>query len=747
MSLLFVNHLICFSILAAVLPFNAALSYFSRPKHILNRIFAAYMAVIAWWGLFTILMITAPSKGPGFLWDRLCLSGAIFIPTTFFHFVSVYTRRYQRLKVFIWLSYALSFCFLLALWSSRYFIVDVRPKFGLNYFSIPGPLYLIFIFFFASCVIGAVISLWLSARYGHTEKIRQQSKILFWLSVIGYTGGGANYLLVYDVNVPFLFEIANYGVVVHGVAIPYIIFRYRFLDIEVIIKKTLVFAGLFGFVAGTVSLVVYLLNTYLATFIGINNTLATGAAIVIAILLYDPVKSLLVNLTDHYLFQKKEDFRKILNRLSGKIITILDLDRVAETILETFKDSLRAETGVILLKDERGFQTLNSFGLEGRGASKTYPAEDPLIQHFARDPQIIHLASDESSASLPVLVLARLEAFKAAVAIPLFLHGELIGVVALGKKKSDQEYGQDEIEYFPTVAGQVSIALSNARLYHESILARKRIEEMQLELIHRQKMAFVADLVKGLAHEIFNPLLPVFHTLEALERDTLVGLYQVFKAEKASLQPQSRQDYFKHLQDLNTGLETLRESTRHIHLVIDTLEKMQKEDKETIGPFDFKTFLKDSGALIGVELHGGARQVATREEVPRGLPPVKGNPTLLAQVFVNLYKNAIHAMERSLERKITIKALVDPQDPGFLKIDFSDTGSGIPADILPKIFDFGFTTKGKKGQGIGLNQCKLIIEKFGGSIQCTSQGGKGTTFALRLPIYKEVKSDSDFNRR
>jgi len=219
-----------------------------------------------------------------------------------------------------------------------------------------------------------------------------------------------------------------------------------------------------------------------------------------------------------------------------------------------------------------------------------------------------------------------------------------------------------------------------------------------------------------------------------------VELFQIYESEKSRLTPEIKRKFLKILQDFRSGTDSLKTNAQHIHLVIDTLSKMQKEDKESIGPLDFKMFLKDSRALIGMELHSDSREIPVVEDIQRRLPAFRGNATLLKQVFVNLFKNAIHAMEGATEKKITIRADVDPADLQFLKIDFTDTGPGIPADVLPRIFEFGFSTKGKKGQGIGLAQSKLIIEKFGGTINCSSEPGKGACFTLHLPLWKEEKN-------
>ena len=524
------------------------------------------------------------------------------------------------------------------------------------------------------------------------------------------------------------------------IIIGYAIHRYRFLDIPGLLRKTVVFAGLFGSIVLLLWIVTTLFQAVLGPKLGLGEKTSLLIGILIWLLLYDPIQRVLVIATDRFLFQKKVPIREILKRLSERIITILDLGQVASTILETFRDSLHLETGAILLKNDSDYRVLNSFGLTAKETKGSCGTDHPLVQYFQTHPEVIDIESEEAYGKLSLPVLTALQRFGASVAIPLVLQGELIGLLTLGSKKSDEEYSREEMDYFPTVASQVAIALSNARLYGEAVEARKKIEAMQLELIHRQKMAFVADLVKGIAHEVFNPLLPVYHKIEEIERDILVGLYQIFKREGERLSAAAREEYFKLLKDLNAATKTLKVNAEHIHLVIDTLNKMQKEDEETFGPLDFKMFLKDSRALIGMELHSENRDIPVVEDIQRRLPAIRGNATLLKQVFVNLFKNAIHAMQGRTEQKITIKADTDPDEPGFLKIDFSDTGPGIPADILPRVFEFGFTTKGKKGEGIGLAQSRLIIEKLGGTIHGMNGPEGGAVFTLRLPLWKEEEN-------
>jgi two-component system NtrC family sensor kinase len=108
---------------------------------------------------------------------------------------------------------------------------------------------------------------------------------------------------------------------------------------------------------------------------------------------------------------------------------------------------------------------------------------------------------------------------------------------------------------------------------------------------------------------------------------------------------------------------------------------------------------------------------------------IKGDPLQLQQVFLNIILNAVQAMSKGGRLKISTK-----EEPGFIRIMFSDTGVGIPEENLDKIFDPFFTTKGVgEGTGLGLSICFGIIERHGGRIEVKSEVGEGSVFTVWLP--------------
>jgi two-component system NtrC family sensor kinase len=135
-------------------------------------------------------------------------------------------------------------------------------------------------------------------------------------------------------------------------------------------------------------------------------------------------------------------------------------------------------------------------------------------------------------------------------------------------------------------------------------------------------------------------------------------------------------------------------------------------------------------------------------DIPKDLARVEADGGQLSQVFLNLISNSIEASNQ--KGIINIRARKDRHN-NHVDFTFEDNGTGIDSEFLPHIFEPFFTTKEKqKGTGLGLSISYGIIEAHGGSIECQSRKGKGTTFALKIPVKqggKEKRKKEAPNRR
>jgi two-component system, NtrC family, sensor kinase len=229
-----------------------------------------------------------------------------------------------------------------------------------------------------------------------------------------------------------------------------------------------------------------------------------------------------------------------------------------------------------------------------------------------------------------------------------------------------------------------------------------QIQAQQEQLIQQERLAAVGTLARGIGHEFGNILLGMMGRSElALQKGTPEAM-----AEALSL--------------IGKSAERASVITRNLQSLVKT--------ESTPEPTDIREPLKDTLLLMEHELKKAGVKLV--EEPASQLPIVNVSKVEMGQVFLNLVINAIHAMEEKRGGTLTVKSVADQ---GGVAVDISDTGCGIPAENLEKIFRPMFTTKGKKGSGIGLSVTQKIVEAHGGKIGVQSKVGQGTLFRIWLP--------------
>jgi len=234
------------------------------------------------------------------------------------------------------------------------------------------------------------------------------------------------------------------------------------------------------------------------------------------------------------------------------------------------------------------------------------------------------------------------------------------------------------------------------------------LERRQRILVESHKLRAIGNLTAGVAHELNNPLNNIIITAEMLKE----GYGDYSDEEREDMindlvtQGQRAEQVVKNLLDFARESEAKSE---HLHL--------GKLIDETI------RLARNQIKLSKIEFH---------EDIPELLPPIFGDRTLLIQVFLNVFLNAIDAMPDGGTLSIRVR---EEKQTGFVSVAITDSGNGIPAHILGSIFAPFFTTKPTgKGTGLGLAVSQGIIEKHGGSIEVHSKVGEGTTFTIHLPI-------------
>jgi hypothetical protein len=175
-------------------------------------------------------------------------------------------------------------------------------------------------------------------------------------------------------------------------------------------------------------------------------------------------------------------------------------------------------------------------------------------------------------------------------------------------------------------------------------------------------------------------------------------------------------------------LEKIERQTFRAAKIVNGLLNLARPAQVDSGPVDVNAVVNDVLSLLEHQLRTGRIQV--RKELAAASPVVQGIEYKLQQVFLNLLLNARDAMPKGGWLTIVTRA-----DSEAAFVEIADTGSGIPAEQLSRIYDPFFTTKEiGKGTGLGLSITYGIVQEHGGTITCESAIGQGTRFTLRLPL-------------
>ena len=238
---------------------------------------------------------------------------------------------------------------------------------------------------------------------------------------------------------------------------------------------------------------------------------------------------------------------------------------------------------------------------------------------------------------------------------------------------------------------------------------------LQEQMVLSDKMAAIGTLAASIAHEINNPLAYVVGGLDWL-------------AERVGSLRTDRRDG-----DTPADvLDEMRQGLARIATIVGSMKTLSRTDEHpTPGPVDLRRAVSLAERIVSNEVRQWAR---LRIDVPDGLS-VRSNETRLMQVFINLIMNAVHAIQSGNPMRNAIRVAVERQDPDEVTVIVRDTGCGMSAATLERVFTPFFTTKpAGMGTGLGLTVTRTIVEASGGSIAIESQPDAGTTVRLRLPL-------------
>ncbi len=437
-----------------------------NPANVINKRFCFFAQVISVWIFLVFFLHLATAVALATFRLRLVFCAAIFIPSTFFFFSSVFPDRVER-SVDRYLSIVFfSISGLLSLFSNHIVkwisfekqLPQPHPEYG--------HLFPVFWFYFIACMAYSLYTLYRKSRRFYGIKRLQVQYLYFGVAISVFFGIITNFLLplvgVWQVEM-FVPMVA----VPIPIAVAYAIAQYHLMDISVVIRRSTVYVAL-SIILGVIYFTVGLIMSKILPVSEYKETATNVVSIMIMVLIFVPARESIQHFIENSLFRTQYSHPKILSGSTVMFSSIHDLNRLLRFAVQYLYDSVGIEKIGILIKDEKtkdyhlkadiNLASADNLCLLNKGAVVTWLHEKKTV--LSKD-QLSRFTHEETGNVLEE-ALASLDIDSC---VPIFLGNNLFGIILLGKKANSNIFTQEDLQMFLAFSGQLAMAAHNASLY------------------------------------------------------------------------------------------------------------------------------------------------------------------------------------------------------------------------------------------------------------------------------------------
>ena len=409
-----------------------------------------------------------------------------------------------------------------------------------------------------------------------------------------------------------------------------------------------------------------------------------------------------------------------LNNLSLTIGLSFSFEEVLKTIIGEAIRVVRAEQGAIVLfkEQEKNKATTIARSIVSSVDDAAFNVNEMLVGWMLNYQEPLVLENPAEDDRFKAGTWHR--GVRCLASVPLVTKSHLSGMIAVFNKRDKAQFGDDDVRLLTIIAGQSAQIVESARLHGVEEL-HEQLKNTQAQLVQSKKMAALGALVAGLVHELNTPVGTLKSAADVTTRcaDKMIN---ALADEESIVQ---RIDRYK--TTLKSSRDAIESAAARLERILNSLKSFTRLDRTRIEDFDLRQGLESTLTLLE---HECADRIVVVKRYGQ-LPLVRCNAAEVNQVFMNLLRNAMEAIEDKGVITVTTRS-----DGEAVFVEITDTGRGIPDHQLSRLFDPVFTREGQRMKaGLGLFTCSNIIEKHGGCIDARSKPGEGSAFTVVLPIH------------
>lgn len=710
---------------------------YKNSKSQVNISFGILAICVSLWILTNLLADTSKSEYWAMFWSNTAVIPAAIFISLLLHFSFIFPDNQVHFKTIHYLLLYLPAAAIIALSPTKFNIESVViHDWGVEY--VPGHLYTFLIVFVLIFAGGSIFNFVKNYRAAFGLKKQQFRYLLF----------GSIGMILIGLFTQVIFPILGYSrlaalgpltALIFIVSVSYSIVAHRLLDIQVIIRRSLIYSILLTSLIGFYSLLVFGFNRlFLPGETKSFPRLTDLIAIVVVAFSVDPLKRFIEKVTDKVFFKATYNFEDKLNQISENLVSVINLSELVQDIKKTVSETVKVSKISIYIKDNNHYNPIPSANDFPSDLTQTLDKKLMVGEYLREYLEIIVIEDIKQSLAEGKIIsptLVSIVDFFAKngvqVVVPLLVKNELRGLILLGEKKAQDSYSVNDVKFLEILSHQAALALENAKLYEEQRLynihlkeevqkatAELRIANEKLQELDKLKDEFISVT----SHDLRTPLTAI---------KSYLWLAMHGKAGQIN-------DKMKFYLD-----RSYQSSERMLALIADLLDVSRIER----GKIELHLEPADLGKVMEMildELRSKAmeKRIALKLALPKKpLPEVMLDQERFPEILTNLVGNSLKFTPD--KGKVTVTAR---EVSGKIEISVIDSGVGIHPEDMPKLFSkFGrldssyqaVATTG--GTGLGLYITKNLVELHGGKISVLSKVGQGTTFTFTLKIATETE--------
>ncbi len=693
------------SLVSSIFLVGLGIFVFTRNRrHIVNVSFAMGLsgAAIVQFSHFALLLTK------GFIWNKIAIVGICLLPPSFAIFSLTFSRQQYRESLRQW-RYVIAGITGASLWflylGVSGILVTKTTQLSFHYFEVytiqpVGQYFLYFLFFSLLFTLHNLENTYRNA----SSSIRWKIKFLM-LSIFA-----SSFFYIFLITFMLLYKIVRVEyfvaeavvVIISGLLVSFSLIRHRLMDTDVFISRQVVYNSFAVFVVGayliTVAIIGYLvkyrfIDQEITQFLVAEIFMYVAIIGLVLLLLSEEVRRRVELYISKHFYKHKYEYDEVWIAFTRQIGATLNLDKLLPQIVHSLKEIINTDRVYIFLHDEKSRQLILRESSVPLTQAITISMESEFALYF-QDTQTPHADINifKNNTQLQPIYHEQRELFEnlgILLCIPLRIKDNFVGILAVGAERTGEPYTYEDYDLLHTVGIQAASMILNARLTENLSQARA------LETFHK----FSAFIIHDLKNAVQNLSFVVQNAPEYLD------------------DPEFRED----------AISTISETANRMNTMITKLSSVP--EKLTVSPTPVRVAdfihetLKQSKVTKLDHLSIQVQDVDPELSLPLDYHHFQS-------VLINLLSNAAESIEHG---KGTIVIHARQLDDRFAEISIEDNGSGISEEHLASLFTPFKSTK-KKGLGIGLYQCKTIVEAHGGQIHVESRPDHGTVFRLKLPL-------------